>query len=136
MSTLCRQNSNWVIFSLLMLVGIVLCACGGSEDTESDSGPSPNVPNAGSWERFDVIKLEGDQPINPNIKALMDDQGQVHIFYYKRGETYDGNQVRYQINHVVWDSANATLIVDEEMLYVRPPNSGGSDSGLNNCLLL
>ena len=136
MSTLCRQSSTGVIFSLLMLVGIVLYACGGGSDDESDSGPSPNVPSASSWERFDVIKLEGDQPINPNIKALMDDQGQVHIFYYKRGDTYDGNQVRYQINHVVWDATDAALIGDEEMLDVRPPNTGGGDSGLNNCLLL
>lgn len=131
----CKPGNNRVYTLILLAIGFIAISCGGGGD-DSQGDTNPNVPETASWERLEVLKLEGDQPINPNLQAQMDSQGRIHFFYYRRGETYDGNQVRYQIHHLIWDSETATLIGEEEMLGVQPPNPGTSDSGLSNCLVL
>lgn len=136
MHTLCKPGRLLLKLFVALLIGTIISACGGGGDSDEPWSPNPNMPETTSWSRFDVLKLEGDQPLYPIIQTQMDSQGRVHIFYYRRGETYDGNQVRYQIHHVVWDSQTDALIGEAEMLDVRPPNLSGGDSGLNNCLLL
>ncbi len=61
-----------------------------------------------------------------------DPQGQVHIYYYERGDDYDERD-RFQIKHAVWDPVTTTLVGDIGTLDVQAPNpSGTGDSGLNN----
>ena len=135
MSTVCRLDSDrFLTLTLLMLLSILVCACGGDDANEGQE-PPPNVPQAERWDRFDVISLEGQGAFNPNVQAQVDSQGLVHIFYYKRGDLYEG-RTRYQIHHTVWDSQSLALVGEEEMLDVRPENLNSSDSGLNTNLVL
>lgn len=117
-----------------MLLSILVCACGGDDASESHE-PPPNVPQAERWDRFDVISLEGQGAEYPNVQAQVDSQGLVHLFYYKRGDLYEGH-VRYQIHHAVWDSQNLALVGEEEMLDVRPHNLNSGDSGLDMNMVL
>lgn len=137
MSTLCRPGNRISIITFLMLIGIVLWSCGGGSDESSNtSDPSPNSSQTDRWDRFDIINFEGGGPESQNVKAVADGQGLVHIFYYKRGDAFEGNQVRYQIHHLVWDSQTTSLIGEEEMLEVRPPFPADGDSGLSNSIIL
>jgi hypothetical protein len=118
-----------------MLLSVLICACGGGADENKSQDPPPNVPQADRWDRFDVIRLEGQGAENPNVQARVDGQGLVHLFYYKRGDLYEG-RVRYQIHHAVWDMQNLALVGEEEMLDVRPHNLNSGDSGLDTNMVL
>ena len=125
MCTVCRLNSDrFLTLSLLMLISILICACGGGEESSAPE-PQPNVPQADRWERFDVIRLGGEGADNPNVQAIVDSQGLVHIFYYKRGDIYD-DHVRYQVYHAVWDTATNALIGEEGARHGPSIMPGGS----------
>jgi hypothetical protein len=138
MSTACRPNRDarrrWLALGIIFAIS----ACGGGgSDENSEYNPPPYVYQDSNWDRYDIINLEGQGAFNPNVQAQTDSEGKVHIFYYKRGETYQGNQTRYQIHHIVWDPLTTELDGEEEILPVQSPNPGDAqDSGLNNCLVL
>ena len=138
MNTALRHDNCFINPLVGMLISLMVCACGGGGDTESvEYNPSPYVYQSSSWERYDVIDLEGDAALNPNVQARRDHLGLVHVFYYKRGDVYQGNQTRYQINHLVWDPSTREVTGKEAIIPVQPPNPGDAqDSGLNNCLVL
>jgi hypothetical protein len=117
-----------------MLLGILVCACGGGSDENNSQDPPPNVPQADRWDRFDVIQIEGE-PLIPNVRAIMDGQGAIHIFYYNLSGSYD-SWPRYHINHVVWDSQTAALVGEKEIVEARPPYPGDDDDGLSNTLIM
>lgn len=128
----------WVGLILLVAAGW-FAACGGGEGSDEDDEPPIEESHADNWERFDISALD-EEPLNPNVVARMDALGQVHIYYYEEGDLYegdDGNEVRYQIRHAVWDSVTTELIGEIKTVELASPNpSSSDDSGLNNCLLL
>ena len=133
------KKMNWLRYMILFIYAALLYGClenGGTVD-EGEDVIDPNLYETSSWVRFDIMALEGDSPINPNVKAVTDSQGDVHIFFYTEGDIYQGNQMRYQIRHLVWNPETDDLFVEEEILDIQPPNPYDSeDSGLNNCLVL
>lgn len=138
----CNRPGNmmsWFRYMVLFISAALIYACGedgGAVDDEEDV-IDPNLYETSSWDRFDIMALEGDSPINPNIKATTDNQGDVHILFYTEGDLYQGNQMRYQIHHLVWNPEIDDLIGEEEILDTQPPNPyDPEDSGLNNCLVL
>ena len=137
MSTACRPGSlKAFVLAMLIAVG-PLSACGGGGTEESEYTPPPYEYQDSNWDRYDVIDLEGQAALNPNVQAQMDRAGKIHLFYYKRGDIYAGNQTRYQIHHVVWDPLTTAIEGEEEIVPVQSPNPGDAqDSGLNNCLVL
>jgi hypothetical protein len=138
MNTACKRTDSFIMYVTLLLISAVINACGADGPIEENEyNPAPYVYQTGDWDRYDIINLEGTAAINPNIHARLDDDGRVHIFYYRRGETYQGNQTRYQIHHLVWDPLTVQPEGEEEIIAVQPPNPGDAqDSGLNNCLVL
>lgn len=135
MSTLCRLDSDRLLtLTFLMLLSVLVCACGGGASEEENHEPVPNVTENERWDRFDVIQIEGE-PLNPNVRAIMDGQGLIHIFYYNLGGSYDG-WPRYHINHIVWDSQASALVGEEEIVDARPPYPGSDDNGLSNTLIM
>jgi hypothetical protein len=141
MNTPCNRASSDVFrlgYLVLLFIASLLCACGeGGYGEEEEEAIDPNLYETSSWDRYDVVALEGDAPINPNVKAVTDTQGDVHIFFYSEGELYQGNQMRYQVRHLVWDPDTDQLVGEEEILETRAPNPWDpEDSGLNNCLVL
>jgi hypothetical protein len=138
MSIVCRPGSHTRLRWLAVAIIIATSACGGGgpEDT-NEYNPPPYVYQDSNWERFDVIDLAGQAALNPNVQAQTDAEGKLHIFYYKRGDVYKGNQTRYQIHHVVWDPLTTAIEGEDEIVPVQSPNPGDAqDSGLNNCLVL
>jgi hypothetical protein len=138
MSTACRPGSLRVFVLAMLIAAGPFWACGGGGGTEeSEYNPPPYEYQGSNWDRYDVIDLESTAALNPNVQAQVDRDGKVHIFYYKRGEIYKGNQTRYQIHHVVWDPQTTEIEGEEEIIPVQSPNPGDAqDSGLNNCLVL
>lgn len=116
-------------------MGVFVYACGGGGDSNNGSDTNPNDPGTPSWERFDILKLEGGAPEYQQVAAKMDDQGLIHFFYFKRGEPYEV-WPRYLVNHVVWDTNLSALVGEEETIEVMPPNPGSGDAGLSNSWLL
>jgi hypothetical protein len=135
MSTLCRPGNRIPIIAFLMLMSAAVYGCGGGPESDKETSPHPNIPQTQNWDRFDVLDLGGDAASVPNVRAHVDSQGYVHLFYYKLGEQHDG-RVRYQIHHAVWDSQTLALVGEEEMLDVTPAYPNDGDSGLNNSLVL
>jgi hypothetical protein len=121
----------------VLLTTLIYFACSSDTSEEPEYNPGPYQYEASSWERFDVIDLEGQAALNPNVQAQMDREGNVHIFYYQRGQLFEENQTRYQIHHIVWDPETQALVGENEIIPVQSPNPGNSeDSGLNNCNIL
>ncbi len=137
MSTACRTNSNASLQWLALMMIITISACGGgSGGDESEYNPPPYVYQDSNWDRYDVVDLEGEGAFNPNVQAQTDSEGKVHIFYYKRGDVFQGNQTRYQVHHVVWDPLTTAIEGEDEIIPVQSPTGNAQDSGLNNCLVL
>jgi hypothetical protein len=137
MNTACRPGSLRAIVIAVLVAAGTFWACGGGGTEESEYNPPPYEYQDSNWDRFDVVDLEGEAALNPNVQAQTDRAGKVHIFYYRRGDLYDGNQTRYQIHHVIWDPQTTAIEGEEEIIPVQSPNPGDArDSGLNNCLVL
>lgn len=132
----CRPN-RWpaLQFPALILAAMLLCTCGGGggEESTDDSTP-PNLPQASSWERFSVIDLDRKAPLLPQIAAVADNQGNVHIFYYKKGELYQNLESRYLLHHLTWDTQTAAIVGVPEIIEVTPPTP--DSDGLNNTNIL
>lgn len=132
-----RIKDNVGILWLCLVAFLMFYACSSSSSEESEYNPGPYQYEASSWDRYDVIDIEGQAALNPNVQAQVDRDGNVHIFYYQRGDLFEENQTRYQIHHLVWDPATRELVGEEEIIPVRSPNPGvPQDSGLNNCQVL
>jgi hypothetical protein len=109
------------------------CGGGGGSDTGQQTVP-PHLPQAAGWERFDIIGLERDAPLQPQVAAVADSQGRVHIFYYKKGELYQNLESRYLLHHLIWDSRTTAIVGTPETIPVTPPAT--DDNGLNNSYVL
>jgi hypothetical protein len=109
-------------------------ACSGEASKEEGHGSIPNTAENNHWDRFDVIQIEGEL-LTPNVRAVMDSQGFIHMFYYNlRGGS--NNRPRYHINYVVWDSQSATLVGEKEIVKDRPPYPVSDGGGPGNTLTM
>ncbi len=73
--------------------------------------------------------------LTPYVKATFDGNGKVHIAYLSNGPRY-ANDLRYHVNHLVWDTANVVINLEETLAPDPPQPADPSDQGLDNCTFL
>lgn len=85
----------------ITLALLVLFGCGGGSGGGGDTGDdADDTPRDSAWQRSSIAQIGGGGLLIPNVKAVPDGNGRVHVAYFTDSVVSDGD---YTVNHVLWD---------------------------------
>lgn len=124
-----RTGKVVLLFALISVTACLISCGGGSTDSSVESGstsglsnPDPNTdPSSESWERVEVRQIQAGGMLMPFVKAMPDDNENIHIVYFTDGQSSDS---LYTVNHSFVDGKTITA------------SSPVAIAGIDNCRTL
>ena len=84
-----------VAISMLIFYG-----CGGGANNSSSQEPPDNNPPASTWQKTLVKQLDAGGLLSPEVKAVTDSEGKVHVSYFTDNQ---GSSGTYDVHYLVRD---------------------------------
>lgn len=103
---------SWCIIPVLLC--LISCG-GGSGGGGGATDDTQDVPRDIGWQAVSIAQIEGGGLLIPNVKAVPDGNGGLHVVHFIDSAETDGH---YTVNHIFWDLASESELSHESIVEI------------------